>query len=81
MRDGLVALGWFEIETIDDDLGRSVAGSMARASVERMVAEGGPGKVGRVIDTGSEELLTAPIYLPLLLNSESPRPIGCSHQC
>ena len=32
MRERLVRLGWSEIEVIDDDLGRSAAGGVARAS-------------------------------------------------
>jgi DNA invertase Pin-like site-specific DNA recombinase len=48
MRDRLAALGWSEIEIIDDDLGRSAAGSVARAGFERMVAEVCLGKVGAV---------------------------------
>ena len=48
MRDRLIALGWGEIETIDDDLGRSAAGGVARAGFERMVAEVCLGKVGAV---------------------------------
>jgi len=47
MRDRLV-LGWSEIEIIDDDLGRSAAGSVERAGFERMVAEVCLGKVGAV---------------------------------
>ena len=39
MRDSLTALGWSEIEVIDDDLGRSAAGGVQRAGFERMVAE------------------------------------------
>ena len=35
MRDRLIALGWSEIETVDDDLGRSAAGGVARAGFER----------------------------------------------
>jgi DNA invertase Pin-like site-specific DNA recombinase len=38
MRDRLTALGWSEIEVIDDDLGRSAAGGVLRAGFERMVA-------------------------------------------
>src|SRR5215213_9372017 len=38
MRDRLAALGWSEIEVVDDDLGRSAAGGVARAGFERMVA-------------------------------------------
>jgi len=48
MRDRLSALGWSEIEVIDDDLGRSVAGGVQRAGFERMVAEVCLGKVGAV---------------------------------
>jgi len=48
MRDRLAALGWSEIEIIDDDLGRSAAGSVTRAGFERMVAEVCLGKVGAV---------------------------------
>ena len=48
MRDRLIALGWREIETVDDDLGRSAAGGVARAGFERMVAEVCLGKVGAV---------------------------------
>jgi len=39
MRDRLTALGFSDIETIDDDLGRSAAGGVARAGFERMVAD------------------------------------------
>jgi DNA invertase Pin-like site-specific DNA recombinase len=48
MRERLVALGWSEIEVIDDDLGHSAAGSVTRAGFERMVAEVCLGKVGAV---------------------------------
>ncbi|MGP0001266.1 MAG: recombinase family protein [Acetobacteraceae bacterium] len=48
MRDRLTALGWSEIEVIDDDLGRSAAGGVQRAGFERMVAEVCLGKVGAV---------------------------------
>jgi len=48
MRERLAALGWSEIEIIDDDLGRSAAGSVTRAGFERMVAEVCLGKVGAV---------------------------------
>jgi DNA invertase Pin-like site-specific DNA recombinase len=47
MRDRLVGLG-SQIETIDDDLGRSAAGGVARAGFERMVAEVCLSKVGAV---------------------------------
>jgi DNA invertase Pin-like site-specific DNA recombinase len=48
MRDRLRALGWREIEVVDDDLGRSAAGSAIRTGFERMVAEVCLGKVGAV---------------------------------
>jgi DNA invertase Pin-like site-specific DNA recombinase len=41
-------LGWSEIEVVDDDLGRSAAGTVTRAGFERMVAEVCLGKVGAV---------------------------------
>ena len=48
MRDRLTTLGWSQIETVDDDLGRSAAGGVARVGFERMVAEVCLGKVGAV---------------------------------
>ena len=48
MRDRLAAFGWSDIETIDDDLGRSASGSVTRVGFERMVAEVCLGKVGAV---------------------------------
>src|SRR6476646_5325620 len=48
MRDRLASLGWQQIETIDDDLGRSAAGGVVRAGFERMVAEVCLGRVGAV---------------------------------
>src|SRR4029450_7048156 len=56
MRDRLTALGWSEIEVIDDDLGRSTADGILRAGFERMVAEVCLGKAGAV---RSEEHNTA----------------------
>src|SRR5260370_37757484 len=52
MRDRLMALGWSEIEVIDDDLGRSAAGGGQRAGFERVGAEGCLGKVGAVCGRG-----------------------------
>jgi DNA invertase Pin-like site-specific DNA recombinase len=49
MRDRLVALGWSEIEIIDDDLGRSAAGGVLRAGFERMVAEVGLERWARLL--------------------------------
>src|SRR4051794_41850339 len=46
MRDRLVALGWSEVDTGDDDLGRSAAGGVTRVGFERMGGEGCLGKVG-----------------------------------
>src|SRR5712672_2040353 len=48
MRDRLTALGFTEIEVIDEDLGRSAAGSVQRSGFERMVAGVCLGKVGAV---------------------------------
>jgi DNA invertase Pin-like site-specific DNA recombinase len=48
MQDRLVALGWSQIETIDDDLGVSAAGGIARTGFDRMVAQVCLGKVGAV---------------------------------
>ena len=46
MQDRLQQLGWREIEVVDEDLGRSAAGTVTRAGFERMVAEVCLGKVG-----------------------------------
>src|SRR5712671_2046830 len=48
MQGRLRALGWSAIDVVDDDLGRSAAGTVARAGFERMVAEVCLGKVGAV---------------------------------
>ncbi len=48
MEDRLRQLGWREIEVIDEDLGRSAAGTVTRTGFERMVAEVCLGKVGAV---------------------------------
>src|ERR1700704_4721804 len=48
MRDRLTALGFTEIEVIDEDLGRSAAGSVQRSGFERMGAEVCLGQVGAV---------------------------------
>jgi DNA invertase Pin-like site-specific DNA recombinase len=48
MQQRLEQLGWREIEVIDEDLGRSAAGTVTRAGFERMVAEVCLGKVGAV---------------------------------
>ncbi len=39
MQDRLQQLGWREIEVIDEDLGRSAAGTVVRSGFERMVAQ------------------------------------------
>ena len=39
MKERLEQLGWSEVEMIDEDLGRSAAGQVARSGFERMVAE------------------------------------------
>lgn len=48
MRGRLTQLGWSEIDIVDEDLGRSAAGGVARSGFERMVAEVCLGKVGAV---------------------------------
>src|SRR5262252_5610748 len=48
MEERLRQLGWRQIEVVDDDLGRSAAGTVTRAGFERMVAEVCLGKVGAV---------------------------------
>jgi DNA invertase Pin-like site-specific DNA recombinase len=48
MQERLRHLGWGEIEIVDDDLGRSAAGTVTRAGFERMVAEVCLGHVGAV---------------------------------
>lgn len=41
-------LGWREVELVDEDLGRSAAGTTKRSGFERMVAEVNLGRVGAV---------------------------------
>ena len=48
MRDRLSDLGWGRIETVDEDLGRSAAGGVAREGFDRMIADVCLGKVGAV---------------------------------
>ena len=60
MRDRLTALGWLEIEVIDDDLGRSAAGGVQRAGFERMVAQVCLGKVGDDTVLIDQETIYAP---------------------
>ncbi|MFL6452127.1 MAG: recombinase family protein [Bryobacteraceae bacterium] len=48
MQQRLQHLGWLEIDIVDDDLGRSAAGTVTRAGFERMVAEICLGQVGTV---------------------------------
>jgi DNA invertase Pin-like site-specific DNA recombinase len=48
MQDRLHHLGWREIEVVDEDLGRSAAGTVMRAGFERMVTEVCLGNVGGV---------------------------------
>ena len=48
MQERLPHLGWQEIDIIDDDLGRSAAGTVTRAGFERMVTEVCLGQVGAV---------------------------------
>ena len=48
MQARLRDLGFAEIEVIDEDLGRSAAGTVARSGFERMVVEVSLGRVGAV---------------------------------
>src|SRR5947209_19372786 len=48
MEERLQQLGWSAIEVVDEDLGRSAAGTVTRAGFERMVAEVCLGHVGAV---------------------------------
>src|SRR5215469_6969216 len=48
MEQRLRTLGWRDVEVIDEDLGRSAAGTMARSGFERMVAQVCMGKIGAV---------------------------------
>ena len=48
MQERLHQLGWHEIEVVDEDLGRSAAGTVTRAGFERMVSEVCLGNVGAV---------------------------------
>jgi DNA invertase Pin-like site-specific DNA recombinase len=48
MTERLHQLGWHEVDVIDDDLGRSGAGTVTRHGFERMVAEVCLGQVGAV---------------------------------
>ena len=76
MRERLTALGWSEIEIIDDDLGRSAAGSVTRAGFERMVAEVCLGKVGAVAAAGGLALCS---QQPRLAAADRDVP-GCRHR-
>src|SRR5690349_15560838 len=48
MQEHLRRLGWQEVEVIDEDLGRSAAGTTTRVGFERMVAQVCLGQVGAV---------------------------------
>jgi DNA invertase Pin-like site-specific DNA recombinase len=48
MQERLRQLGWRESEVVDQDLGRSAAGTVTRAGFERMVSEVCLGQVGAV---------------------------------
>ena len=48
MKKRLQALGWHEVEVIDEDLGFSAAGGVTRAGFQRMVAEASMGEAGAV---------------------------------
>jgi DNA invertase Pin-like site-specific DNA recombinase len=48
MRDRLRALGWRDIDVIDEDLGKSAAGSVERGGFRRLVTDVSLGQVGAV---------------------------------
>ncbi|HKC82633.1 MAG TPA: recombinase family protein, partial [bacterium] len=48
MQSRLGALGWKTVEVIDEDLGKSAGGSVARSGFQRLVADVCLGKVGVV---------------------------------
>lgn len=48
MRDRLGTLGWSDIEVIDEDLGKSAAGSVDRSGFRRLVADVSLGQIGVV---------------------------------
>jgi DNA invertase Pin-like site-specific DNA recombinase len=48
MQDRVHQLGWRKVEVVDEDLGRSAAGTVTRAGFDRMVAEVCLGNVGGV---------------------------------
>jgi len=76
MRERLAALGWSEIEIIDDDLGRSAAGSVTRAGFERMVAEVCPWQGGGGCGAGGLALCS---QQPRLAAADRDVP-GCRHR-
>jgi len=53
MADRLRLLGWRDVETIDEDLGKSAAGTVTRTGFERLVSEVSLGKIGAI---GAREL-------------------------
>ena len=48
MKQRLTELGWAQVEIVDEDLGRSAAGGVARAGFDRLVAAVCMGQVGAV---------------------------------
>lgn len=56
MQKRLHELGWREVEVVDDDLGRSAAGTVARAGFERLVAEVCGGQIGAVLSIEASRL-------------------------
>ncbi len=53
MRGRLQALGWSDVEVVDEDLGRSASGIVERSGFQRLVAQVSLGEVGAV---GAREL-------------------------
>jgi len=48
MQDRVRAMGWSEVDVVDDDLGRTASGAVERPGFQRMVAEVCLGQVGAV---------------------------------
>src|SRR5207244_7327775 len=48
MADRLRSLGWRDVEIVDEDLGKSAAGSVERTGFQRLVSEVSLGKVAAV---------------------------------
>ena len=70
MRDRLLRLGFTQIDTIDEDLGRSASGSAERAGFDRMVATK---RLSGLSATGRSEARSSFAYVAVALGLEWPR--------